>query len=208
MYSLRPLSVATTLALSILVIFSITPAVSESEPERVETLYVESKETDCLGPFERKCLIVRRNFDGPKELFYNPIEGFERVDGTSYTLVVGISGVNAFEPQADDSSLHYRLIGNIGMTTTTPAARTENIYVGPQLTDCVNPFGTNKCMIIRRCRNCAEETFDGPIDGFWREDGTAYAITIRVSKIDNPPQDASSESYSLISVRKMWPREG
>lgn len=84
----------------------------ESEPEvadeRIETLWVGPQLADCVGVAPQKCLQVRHVEDGQVEYFYDSIEGFEHVAGTTYQLKVAVTDVE--NPPADASSLSYRLV--------------------------------------------------------------------------------------------------
>lgn len=51
---------------------------------------------------------VRRGRDGPWELFYDQIQGFEFEPGFTYELRVRVSNVD--HPPADASSLRYELV--------------------------------------------------------------------------------------------------
>jgi len=76
--------------------------------QRVATLWVEPDLVDCVGAFPQECMQVRYSQDGEVEWFYDEIEGFEHVAGTSYVLKVGVTDVE--NPPADHSSLSYQLI--------------------------------------------------------------------------------------------------
>jgi heat shock protein HslJ len=76
--------------------------------ERIETLWVGPQLADCVGVGPQKCLQVRYAEDGQFEYFYDSIEGFEHVAGTSHQLKVAVTDVE--NPPADASSLRYRLV--------------------------------------------------------------------------------------------------
>jgi len=79
-----------------------------SADERIETLWVGPQRVDCVGIAPQKCLQIKRAIDGQVEWFYDSIDGFEHMVGTSYQITVAVSDVE--NPPADASSLQYRLV--------------------------------------------------------------------------------------------------
>lgn len=72
-------------------------------------LWIAPELVDCEGGAgPQQCLQIQRSEDGDTELFYDSIDGFEFVEGTSYVIDVEITDVD--DPPADGSSLSYRLI--------------------------------------------------------------------------------------------------
>ena len=97
-----------------------TSDTNDTDNERIETLWVGPQLVDCVGAFPQECMQVRYSEDGQVEWFYDSIEGFEHVAGTSYVLKVGVSDVD--DPPADASSLRYRLIEVVEETTESATA--------------------------------------------------------------------------------------
>ena len=63
---------------------------------------------DCIGEARQKCMQVADAEDGEYLYFYDAIEGFTFVEGTSYVIDVRIDEVE--DPPADGSSLAYTLL--------------------------------------------------------------------------------------------------
>lgn len=84
-----------------------TPSAQEASA-REETLWVNAQLKPCMGVAPRQCLEVRRSPDGPWELFYANIEGFDFVPGQRYELRVRVERLK--NVPADASSLRYSLI--------------------------------------------------------------------------------------------------
>ncbi|MEK6917488.1 MAG: DUF4377 domain-containing protein [Nanoarchaeota archaeon] len=75
--------------------------------------------------------------------------------------------------------------------TTFPS--TETITIGPNKVDCVGGVPM-KCLIVNG------ERFYNSIDGFDYEEGYSYVLEVKITKIKNPPADASSSRYDLVKV--------
>lgn len=75
-----------------------------------ETLVLEVAPTtvDCVGEMRTQCIQVRSPGETTWRKFYDPIEGFRREDGVTYTLEVGRRTIA--NPPADGSAYAYRLI--------------------------------------------------------------------------------------------------
>lgn len=71
-------------------------------------LWIEPELVDCEGVGPQTCMQVAESADGPTELFYDGIEGFEHEAGTAYVVDVRIETVD--DPPADGSSLRYVLV--------------------------------------------------------------------------------------------------
>lgn len=84
------------------------PAPAQEASTREETLWVNAQLKPCMGVAPRQCLEVRRSPDGPWELFYAKIEGFDFVPGQRYELRVRVDRLK--NVPADASSLRYTLI--------------------------------------------------------------------------------------------------
>lgn len=75
----------------------------------------------------------------------------------------------------------------------------KTIYVAPQLADCTG-VGQQKCMLIRETPKEAWSNFYDQIEGFTYEKGFNYKLLVTVTRVDNPPADASSLKYTLKEI--------
>ena len=80
-----------------------------------EHIFVGPHRVPCEGSYPQECLQVRRSLTSEWELFYDEIEGFVHVPGTTYELVVAVDQIA--DPPADASSLRYRLVEVVAATT-------------------------------------------------------------------------------------------
>ena len=79
------------------------------------------------------------------------------------------------------------------------AEESKTIFVGPELTDCVG-VGSQKCMMIKDSADSDWMNFYDKIHGFEFEAGFEYELSVNISKVENPPADASSLRYELVEV--------
>ncbi|OBU04746.1 DUF4377 domain-containing protein [Morganella psychrotolerans] len=73
------------------------------------------------------------------------------------------------------------------------------LYIDSQLADCVG-VAPMKCMKVKEKPNAEWEFFYQNIDGFTYEPGYLYRIAVKVTDIPNPPADAPSARYELLTV--------
>ena len=88
--------------------------------ERIETLWIGPQLVDCIGVAPQKCLEIKRSVNGQVEWFYDSIDGFDHMVGTSYQIKVAVSDVE--NPPADASSLKYRLVEIVEATVESATA--------------------------------------------------------------------------------------
>ena len=81
---------------------------TDAQAETVQRLWIAPELVDCVGVAPQKCMVVRTAEDAQPEWFYDQIEGFEHVVGTSYVIDVAVTELE--NPPADASSLRYRLV--------------------------------------------------------------------------------------------------
>jgi hypothetical protein len=83
---------------------------SEQPPTQTDTtrLWIKPDLVECQGEALQQCMQVARAEDGPYELFYDPIFGYDHVVGTAAVVDVMIEEVA--DPPADGSSLQYTLV--------------------------------------------------------------------------------------------------
>ena len=74
----------------------------------VTRLWIGPDLVDCIGEAQQKCMQVAESEDGEYLNFFDAIEGFTFVEGTSYVVDVLIEEVA--DPPADGSSLKYTLV--------------------------------------------------------------------------------------------------
>jgi hypothetical protein len=86
---------------------------SGSEAEVVR-MWIGPELADCVGVGPMTCMQVSYSEDGETQLFYDSIEGFEYVEGTSYVIDVEVTDVE--NPPADASSKKYTLVEVISET--------------------------------------------------------------------------------------------
>lgn len=94
---------------------SSTTSSSEATPpdnvelgEGVTRMWIKPDLVDCTGEMEQKCMQIAEAEDGDYLWFYDQIDGFEYVEGTSYVLDVRVD--DNPNPPADGSSLVYTLV--------------------------------------------------------------------------------------------------
>jgi hypothetical protein len=78
------------------------------------------------------------------------------------------------------------------------------LYVAPMTTTCFGPF-ERQCLLVKESPDALYELFYDTIQGFEYEAGYSYVIRAAWKPVPNPPQDASSRSYRLISVESKVP---
>lgn len=78
-------------------------------------------------------------------------------------------------------------------------AETKTIHVGANLVDCVG-VAPQKCMMVKESPSSEWTYFYGDIKGFDFEAGHEYQLQVTITDVDNPPSDASSLEYELITI--------
>lgn len=73
------------------------------------------------------------------------------------------------------------------------------MWIGPELAACVG-VAPMECMQVSYTEGGEPQLFYQTIDGFDYAEGTSYVIDVQVSEVASPPADASSLSYSLVTV--------
>ncbi|MGB7093544.1 MAG: META domain-containing protein [Anaerolineales bacterium] len=176
-------------------------AQSDSE-ER--TMFVGPVLVDCQGEGPQKCMLVRENPEDEYTLFYDQIAGFDFEEGFEYELEVEVEQVA--DPPAGSSSLKWTLIRIINKQPVPIAAEGEQktIYVGPELVDCVG-VARQKCMQVKENPEDEYTLFYDQIEGFEYEEGSEYQLIISEEQVEDPPADASSIKWTLVSVESKEP---
>jgi len=72
----------------------------------------------------------------------------------------------------------------------------KTLTIASQQGDCVG-VGPMKCFYVKE-KGDTWEFFYNNIDGFNYEPGYEYVIKVKVTKVENPPMDASSLKYTLV----------
>ncbi|OHX66258.1 META domain-containing protein [Flammeovirga pacifica] len=98
-------------------------------------------------------------------------------------------------------TLIIALLATACASTKSPEKNTKTITVSSQMTDCTG-VGPQKCLLIKEDGDTEWKNFYGKIEGFDYQEGTEYIIEVSVSKVDNPPADASSLHYKLEKIVK------
>jgi len=74
-------------------------------------------------------------------------------------------------------------------------------YIDSKLVDCHGVI-PQRCMLIKKENESDWSFFYDNIEGFEYEEGYRYTLLVNVTRIENPPQDASSLDYKLIKIIK------
>ncbi len=176
-----------------------------SQPESVEkTIYVGPLLVDCQGEGPQKCMLVKENPEDEYSLFYDQIEGFDFEEGYEYRLVVQQEQVE--NPPAGSSSFNWSLV-RVESKEPVPVAGEsveKTVYVGAELVDCVG-VAPQKCMLIKENPDDEYTFFYDQIQGFDYEEGYEYELVISEGRVENPPADASSLKWTLVSVESKEP---
>ena len=75
----------------------------------------------------------------------------------------------------------------------------EIIYIDSKTVDCEGVM-PQKCLLVKESKEADWSYFYDQIEGFQYEPGYSYTLLVKITTIDNPPQDASSRHYQLIKV--------
>ena len=79
-----------------------------SDEAETRRLWVGPDLVECQGEAPQMCMQVAESSDGEFGNFFDQIEGFQFVEGTSYVIDVVVEEVD--DPPADGSSLRYTLV--------------------------------------------------------------------------------------------------
>jgi heat shock protein HslJ len=176
-----------------------------SRSESVEkTIYVAPLLVDCQGEGPQKCMLVKENQDDEYSLFYDQIEGFDYEEGFEYKLVVQQEQVE--NPPAGASSFKWSLLRVENKQPVPVAGESveKTVYVGPELVDCVG-VAPQKCMLVKENPEDEYTFFYDQIEGFDYEEGYEYKLIISEEQVENPPADASSIKWTLVSIESKKP---
>ena len=80
-----------------------------------------------------------------------------------------------------------------------PELKSSTLYVDSKLVECVG-VSIQQCMLVREDPNSDWEFFYGQIEGFEFQEGYEFKLEVQITKVENPPADASSLKYSLVDV--------
>lgn len=83
-------------------------------------------------------------------------------------------------------------------------ARDTTLFVAPQRVPCVG-VGPQSCLRVREPSQAEWGLFYDSIEGFAFEPGFEYELRVRISRVKNPPADASSLAYRLIRLVRKTP---
>jgi len=196
-----------TLLIVVGILLAACASAAESEPAdqkpqaspAEKSVYVGPILVDCVGDDPQKCIFVKENPEDEYTLFYDQIEGFDYEEGYEYNIVVKEEQVE--NPPAGGSSLKWTLV-RIESKEPVPIAGEavkKTIYVGPELVDCVG-VAPQKCMLVKENLDDDYTLFYDKIKGFDYEEGYEYELVIKAERVENPPADASSIKWTLVSV--------
>lgn len=107
-------------------------------------------------------------------------------------LLAGCSGT---------SDAENGLSATVTSAAPVPSAQGEivRMWIGPDRVECVG-VAPMQCLQVSYSQGGASELFYDTIAGFEPEVGTAYVIDVQVTEVVDPPADASSRAYTLVSV--------
>ena len=77
----------------------------------------------------------------------------------------------------------------------------KTIYVADTMVNCTS-VAVQKCLQIKENEKDYWSSLFTNIEGFDFEEGYSYKLKVEVTKIENPPADASSERYVLLEILK------
>ena len=170
----------------------------------LSTMFVGPVLVDCEGEGPQKCMLVKENPEDEYQLFYDQIEGFDYEEGFEYELEVEVEQVE--NPPAGGSSLKWTLVRILNKQAVPIAAEGEmkTVFVGPELVDCVG-VAPQKCMLVKENPEYEYTLFYDQIEGFEYEEGYEYELVVQEEHVENPPADASSTRWVLVSVESKEP---
>ncbi|MEU0538678.1 DUF4377 domain-containing protein [Nocardia sp. NPDC005978] len=90
------------------------------------------------------------------------------------------------------------------LPTVAPGAEQFEIYVGPATVPCTG-VAPMECLRVRRDPNAAWENHYSGIEGFDFEPGYTYHLLIEQRPRADPPADAPSATWHLVSVLSKTP---
>lgn len=76
---------------------------------------------------------------------------------------------------------------------------TKTVYIASYQIDC-NGVAPQMCMLYKENPDDEWTYFYDTIEGFEYEEGYEYTLEVAISKIDEPPADASSLKYALVNI--------
>lgn len=93
-------------------------------------------------------------------------------------------------------------VGVAGCSGSAPdesAGDVVRMWVGPERVDCVG-VAPMECLQVAYAEDAEPQLFYDEIAGFEHQEGTAYVLDVRVDEVADPPADASSLTYTLVTV--------
>ncbi|MFC0184547.1 Heat shock protein HslJ [Pseudarcicella hirudinis] len=94
-------------------------------------------------------------------------------------------------------SLQAQLKGKTDNSLISPY---KKLIVADHQADCSAGAGKMKCLLVKSSPEKKWENFYNSIDGFEYQPGFQYELLVTVSKVVNPPADASSLKYTLRDI--------
>ena len=91
-----------------------------------------------------------------------------------------------------------------GCSSNSGTDNTEVLFIKHHLQECVG-VGPRTCMLTRPSANGNWNLMYSGIQGFDYEWGFDYEVRVRSRGIENPPADASSRVYELVSIISKTP---
>lgn len=129
------------------------------------------------------------------EPFYANIESFTYDPAYAYELRIRRTKLTS--PLPNKSNYRYTLVKTIQKTPMNVDKIT--LEVNDKRVDCQG-VGRMKCLQVKFNPKDNWEYFYSAINGFDYEEGYTYKIVVKRTRIENPPQDASTYQYDLIKI--------
>lgn len=73
-------------------------------------------------------------------------------------------------------------------------------FVAPYKVDCMG-VAPQQCLLIKHSLDAPWQLFYNTIEGFEHSSGTTYILKVKEQTLINPPADASSMTYQLVSIQ-------
>ena len=86
-----------------------------------------------------------------------------------------------------------------GCGNSSDSSKTAELYLNHYKSEC-NSFELAMCLQSRINENDEWSYLNNPIEGFDYEWGYNYKVRVKIEEIDNPPEDASSLTYTLLEI--------
>lgn len=98
---------------------------------------------------------------------------------------------------------HWILLFLISLTTGITSCKSSDvtrvIWVASETRNC-RGIGEQTCYLVKESEEKDWQFFYDEIQGFQYTEGFEYTLLVRIYEVEDPPMDASSQTYSLIRI--------